>query len=112
MAHVACDVDRSEYCWSLPLLGERCIDQESAETPGTGGTGFAGVVLLHLQGYDPSPHTVEPRLATILQRQKQLGMAINNELAQHIELLDGLSDDMERVGGKLTAAKKQLNRLG
>ncbi|KAF8481189.1 syntaxin [Russula ochroleuca] len=52
------------------------------------------------------------QLTAILQRQKQLGTAINNELAQHIELLDGLSDDMDRVGGKLTAAKKQLNRLG
>ena len=52
------------------------------------------------------------QLTAILQRQKQLGNAINNELAQHIELLDGLSNDMDRVGGKLTAAKKQLNRLG
>lgn len=52
------------------------------------------------------------QLTAILQRQKQLGIAINNELAQHMELLDGLSDDMDRVGGKLTAAKKQLNRLG
>ena len=52
------------------------------------------------------------QLTAILQRQKQLGNAINNELAQHIELLDGLSNDMDRVGGKLTSAKKQLNRLG
>ena len=52
------------------------------------------------------------QLTAILQRQKQLGVAINNELAQHMELLDGLSDDMDRVGGKLTAAKKQVNRLG
>jgi len=52
------------------------------------------------------------QLTSILQRQKQLGIAINNELVQHMELLDGLSDDMDRVGGKLTAAKKQLNRLG
>ena len=52
------------------------------------------------------------QLTTILQRQKQLGTAINNELAQHMELLDGLHNDMERAGGKLTAAKKQLNRLG
>jgi len=52
------------------------------------------------------------QLAAILQRQRQLGVAINNELAQHIELLDDLSNDMDRVGGKLTAAKKQLNRLG
>ena len=52
------------------------------------------------------------QLTAILQRQKQLGTAINNELAQHIELLDGLSNDMDRVGGKLTSAKKQFNRLG
>jgi len=52
------------------------------------------------------------QLATILQRQKQLGVAINNELVHHNELLDGLSDDMDKVGGKLAAAKKQLNRLG
>ncbi|KAI0274651.1 syntaxin [Gloeopeniophorella convolvens] len=52
------------------------------------------------------------QLTAILQRQKQLGTAINNELAQHIELLDGLADDVERVGGKLSAAKKQMNRLG
>jgi regulator of vacuolar morphogenesis len=52
------------------------------------------------------------QLTAILQRQRQLGTAINNELAQHIELLDGLSNDVDRVGGKLTAAKKQLNRLG
>ena len=52
------------------------------------------------------------QLTAILQRQKHLGTAINNELAQHVELLDGLHNDMERVGGKLTAAKKQLNRLG
>jgi regulator of vacuolar morphogenesis len=52
------------------------------------------------------------QLTAILQRQRQLGTAINNELAQHIELLDGLTNDMDTVGGKLTAAKKQLNRLG
>ncbi|KAI0307814.1 syntaxin [Multifurca ochricompacta] len=52
------------------------------------------------------------QLTTILQRQKQLGTAISNELAQHIELLDDLANDVDRVGGKLTAAKKQLNRLG
>ena len=52
------------------------------------------------------------QLTAILQRQKQLGIAINNELAQHMEILEGLSDDVDRVEGKLTAAKKQLNRLG
>ncbi|KAI9508771.1 syntaxin [Russula earlei] len=51
-------------------------------------------------------------LTAILQRQKQLGSAIHSELALHNELLDGLSNDVDRVGGKLTAAKKQLNKLG
>lgn len=52
------------------------------------------------------------QLATILQRQKHLGEAIGAELATHNELLDGLSDDVDRVGDKLTSAKKQMNRLG
>ncbi|KAH7931064.1 Phox-like protein [Leucogyrophana mollusca] len=52
------------------------------------------------------------QLTTILQRQRHLGEAIGSELAQQIELLDDLSNDVDRVGGKLTSAKKQLNRLG
>jgi regulator of vacuolar morphogenesis len=52
------------------------------------------------------------QLTAILQRQKQLGTAISNELALHNELLDDLANDVDRVGGKLTSAKKQLNRLG
>jgi regulator of vacuolar morphogenesis len=52
------------------------------------------------------------QLATILQRQRHLGEAIGAELASQNELLDSLSNDVDGVGGKLTAAKKQLNRLG
>lgn len=69
--------------------------------------------LLQLQQAKMDQQDVQlSQLTAILQRQKQLGTAINNELTQHIELLDGLHNDTERVGGKLTAAKKQLNRLG
>ncbi|TFK41099.1 syntaxin [Crucibulum laeve] len=52
------------------------------------------------------------QLTTILQRQRQLGEAIGNEVAQQIEMLDGLSNDVDHVGTKLTKAKVQLNRLG
>jgi len=52
------------------------------------------------------------QLSTILQRQKQLGVAIGSEIAQQNELLDDLANDLERVGGKLTSTKKQMNRLG
>ncbi|KAI0314473.1 hypothetical protein OF83DRAFT_1063769, partial [Amylostereum chailletii] len=51
-------------------------------------------------------------LAAILQRQKQLGMAIGGEIALQNEMLDDLSNDVDRVGGKLAATKKQMNRLG
>ncbi|KAI0067717.1 syntaxin [Artomyces pyxidatus] len=52
------------------------------------------------------------QLTAILHRQKQLGVAIGSEIAQQNELLDELSNDVDRVGGKLTAAKRQMNRLG
>lgn len=51
-------------------------------------------------------------LSTILQRQKHLGLAIGSEIAEQNELLDDLTSDVDRVGNKLTSAKKQLNRLG
>jgi len=51
------------------------------------------------------------QLTTILQRQKQLGEAIGSEIAYQIEMLDDLSNEVDRVGGKLTATNKQLNRL-
>lgn len=51
-------------------------------------------------------------LTHILQRQRHLGEAISAELAVHNELLDELNNDVDRVGSKLSSAKKQLNRLG
>jgi len=70
-----------------------------------------GLFQLQKQQMDHQDAQVS-QLTTILQRQRHLGEAINAELASQIELLDDLSNDVDRVGGKLTAAKKQLNRLG
>lgn len=52
------------------------------------------------------------QLSTILQRQKQLGLAIGQEIAEQNEDLDELTSEVDRVGGKLSGAKKQMNRLG
>ncbi|KAL1952007.1 hypothetical protein VTO73DRAFT_1156 [Trametes versicolor] len=52
------------------------------------------------------------QLSTILQRQKQIGLAIHQEVAEQNNELDHLTDEVDRVGGKLTGAKRQLNRLG
>lgn len=52
------------------------------------------------------------QLSAILQRQKHLGLAIHQEISEQNEMLDDLTNEVDRVGGKLTSAKKQLNRLG
>lgn len=51
------------------------------------------------------------QLTSILRRQRQIGIAISNEVEQQNEILDDLSNDVDRVGLKLGAANKQLRRL-
>ena len=52
------------------------------------------------------------QLSAILLRQKQLGLAIHQEISEQNDMLDGLTNEVDYVGGKLTSAKRQLNRLG
>jgi len=96
---------------SKPIARVFGVPQPPKETEETRPLDDHGLLSLQQARMDQQDAQVA-QLTTILQRQKQLGAAINNELAQHVELLDGLSNDMDKVGGKLTAAKKQLNRLG
>jgi regulator of vacuolar morphogenesis len=96
---------------SKPIARVFGVPQPPKETEETRPLDDHGVLQLQQAKMDQQDAQLS-QLTAILQRQKHLGNAINNELAQHIELLDGLHDDTERVGGKLTAAKKQLNRLG
>jgi len=51
------------------------------------------------------------QLSAILARQKQIGVAIGSEIEQQNEMLDRLTVDVDRVGGKLAGAKKQMNKL-
>ena len=70
-----------------------------------------GLVQLHQTQMDQQDAQLA-QLSTILQRQKQLGLAINQEIREQIEDLDTLTLEVDQVGGKLTNAKRQLNRLG
>lgn len=70
-----------------------------------------GLMQLH-QTHMDQQDTQLAQLTTILLRQKQLGLAINQEIVEQNELLEDLTNEVDRVGGKLTGAKKQLNRLG
>jgi regulator of vacuolar morphogenesis len=96
---------------SKPIARVFGVPQPPKETEETRPLDDHGVLQLQQAKMDQQDAQLS-QLTTILQRQRQLGTAINSELAQHMELLDGLHNDMEQVGGKLTAAKKQLNRLG
>ena len=96
---------------SKPIARVFGVPQPPKETEETRPLDDHGLLQLQQAKMDQQDAQVS-QLTAILQRQRQLGTAINSELAQHIELLDGLHNDTERVGGKLTAAKKQLNRLG
>lgn len=96
---------------SKPIARVFGVPQPPKETEETRPLDDHGLLQLQQAKMDQQDAQLS-QLTAILQRQKHLGNAINSELAQHIELLDGLHNDTERVAGKLTAAKKQLNRLG
>lgn len=51
-------------------------------------------------------------LTEILQRQKTIGLLINQELVEQNELLDQVSDQLDGSSKKLKLAKKQMDRLG
>jgi regulator of vacuolar morphogenesis len=81
--------------------------KESETTRPLDNVGLLGMQQTQIQQQDNQLS----QLTTILQRQRQLGEAIGNEIAIHIELLDDLSNETDRVGGKLHAANRQLNKI-
>jgi regulator of vacuolar morphogenesis len=70
-----------------------------------------GVLQLQLAQMEEQDAQVT-QLATILRRQRQLGEAIGAEIDLQNEMLDDLTTNVDRFGGKLAAAKKDLNRVG
>ncbi|KAF5377499.1 hypothetical protein D9615_005348 [Tricholomella constricta] len=90
------------------VFGAKQVPQETEQTRPLDDHGILGLQQVQMQQQDEQLS----QLTTILQRQKQLGMAIGNEIGSQIELLDDLSNEVDRVGGKLTTTNRQLNRLG
>lgn len=82
--------------------------QETEVTRPLDNVGLHGLQQTQMQQQDDQLD----QLTTILQRQRQLGGAIGAEISYQNELLDGLSNDVDRVGGRLVATNKQLHRLG
>lgn len=51
-------------------------------------------------------------LAQTVRRMKELGVAINEELAEQVPMLDIFDQDTDRVGAKIGVAKKRIRKLG
>ncbi|KAA1468224.1 Phox-like protein [Dentipellis sp. KUC8613] len=103
--------DSSGRAWNKPVARVFGAPAPPAETDQTRPLDDVGVFQLQQTQMEEQDATLS-QLSAILQRQKQLGVAIGSEIAQQNELLDDLSDNVDRVGGELSAAKKQMNRLG
>jgi regulator of vacuolar morphogenesis len=50
-------------------------------------------------------------LAKIVRRQKEMGIAISDELDLQNEMLTRVDEDVTRVGGKLEIAKKRTGKI-
>ncbi|KAF7791910.1 hypothetical protein EIP86_002935 [Pleurotus ostreatoroseus] len=90
------------------VFGAAAPPQETEQTRPLDDHGLMQLQQLQIQQQDAQVAS----LTTILQRQKHLGLAIGQEISEQNELLDNLTEEVDNVGGKLSNAKKQLNRLG
>lgn len=88
-------------------FGAQAPPEETAETRPLDEHGVFQLQAAKMQQQD----TALAQLSTVLTRQKHLGLAINEELQVQTEMLDDLNSEVDRVGGRLTSAKKKLNKL-
>ncbi|CAK7230717.1 hypothetical protein SBRCBS47491_007682 [Sporothrix bragantina] len=88
----------------------RVLGAPLPETEQTRELDNAGVVQLQKQKMAEQDQDVAV-LAKIVQRQRELGLAINKEVDLHIDMLNQQSDDVDRVQGKMKVAKDRIKRL-
>ncbi|GHJ90344.1 hypothetical protein NliqN6_6746 [Naganishia liquefaciens] len=86
----------------------RTAPQETAQTRPLDAD---GLVMLQKTQMDQQDAQLT-QLSAVLQRQMRIGQEIGREVAEQNEMLDHMSSEADRVGGKLGRAKRQLNRLG
>ncbi|KAK4650040.1 hypothetical protein QC762_702920 [Podospora pseudocomata] len=90
--------------------GRRVLGAPLPETERTRELDNEGVLQLQRDTMQEQDQEVEA-LAKIIRRQKEMGLAINDEVNRHIDMLDRLNDDVDVVGRKLGVAKDRVKRL-
>ncbi|KAK0737136.1 Phox homologous domain-containing protein [Apiosordaria backusii] len=91
-------------------MGRRVLGAPLPETERTRELDNEGVLQLQRDTMSEQDQEVEA-LAKIIRRQKEMGLAINDEVNRHIDMLNRLNDDVDVVGRKLGVAKDRVKRL-
>ena len=90
-----------------PKPGGRVLGKETTETRELDNN---GVLQLQKQKIADQDMDVE-ELRKIIQRQRELGVAINQELEVQNEMLKMVDEDVDRVQGKINIAKKRIGKI-
>ena len=90
-----------------PRTGGRVLGKETSKTRELDNAGVLGLQKQLMEEQDEDV-TV---LAQAVRRQKELGIAIQEELEVQTGILGLLDEDVDRVGGKIEVAKKRVNKI-
>ncbi|KAK1756284.1 vacuolar morphogenesis protein 7 [Echria macrotheca] len=93
-----------------PRPGGRVLGAPLPETERTRELDNEGVLLLQKDIMREQDQDVEA-LGRIVQRQKEMGLAIHDEVERHKLMLDRLNDDVDIVDRKLRVAKDRAKKL-
>jgi regulator of vacuolar morphogenesis len=105
-------VDRNSLFGSSPVKRQgRVLGAPLPETDRTRELDNDGVLQLQRQYMDQQDQSVQA-LHQIVSRQRNLAVAINEELTIQDEIFNGLEADVDRLQGKMNVAQKRVGKLG
>lgn len=90
-----------------PKAGGRVLGKETSETRELDNEGVLQLQKQKMQNQDVNVD----ELRKIVAKQKELGVAINEELEVQNEMLKMVDEDVERVEGKIKIAKKRIGKI-
>ncbi|KAJ2726508.1 hypothetical protein GGI07_000450 [Coemansia sp. Benny D115] len=92
---------------SRRIFGNSSLPQETNETRGLDSQGLLQMQVERMQDQDRAAKD----LSALLRRQREMGLAIGDEIDLQNQLLAELDQDLDRTGSKLAAARRQANRF-
>ncbi|KKA27841.1 hypothetical protein TD95_004121 [Thielaviopsis punctulata] len=88
----------------------RVIGAPIPETSQTRELDNTGVLQLQQQMMQSQDESLN-QLAAIVRRQKDMGLAIKDEVERHVEMLDRVNEDVDRVSGKVRVARNRIKKM-